>query len=568
MLSKNKGGSVNFFAHHQELLTEACQAVASRHYWSAYPEMHNHAQYGEHSESEGKTAFDELLGRPFALDQWADEGWIGNEKSPYGFALGITYPRTGVHALIDRSTRAWNEWRKQGPEVWVGICLEILQRLNARSAEVAQAVMHTTGQPYLMAFQAGGPHAQERGLEAVAYAWHEMTRIPGTAVWEKPQGKRPPLKLHKHYSIVPRGIGLVIGCSTFPTWNSYSGIFASLATGNTIIAKPHPASILPLAITVGIAREVLAEAGINPDVVMLAVHEEGDSVAADLALRPEVRLIDFTGSRENGDWIERNAQQAQVYTEKAGVNQIIIDSTNDLQAMAANIAVSLTLYSGQMCTAPQNIYIPREGINVGEGRASFDEVASAIVGSVKALTVNASRAVELTGALQNDRTSARIDAARSLGYGVMLDSVVIEHPTYPAATVRSPLLLKVSIGQEDQAMKEFFGPISFLIETQSTERSIDIARQALTKHGAMTLSLYTRSRNILDKVQEAAELGGVALSVNMMGPALVNQSAAFSDFHGTGANPAANVALTDAAFVVNRFRVVQSRVHGGLDEGL
>jgi hypothetical protein len=41
----------------------------------------------------------------------------------------------------------------------------------------------------------------------------------------------------------------------------------------------------------------------------------------------------------------------------------------------------------------------------------------------------------------------------------------------------------------------------------------------------------------------------------------VNQSAAFSDFHGTGANPAANAALTDSAFVAGRFRVVQNRRH-------
>ena len=41
----------------------------------------------------------------------------------------------------------------------------------------------------------------------------------------------------------------------------------------------------------------------------------------------------------------------------------------------------------------------------------------------------------------------------------------------------------------------------------------------------------------------------------------VNQSAAFSDFHATGANPAANSALTDAAYVASRFRIVQSRRH-------
>ena len=58
-----------------------------------------------------------------------------------------------------------------------------------------------------------------------------------------------------------------------------------------------------------------------------------------------------------------------------------------------------------------------------------------------------------------------------------------------------------------------------------------------------------------------AEDAGVALSINLTGGVFVNQSAAFSDFHGTGANPAANAALTDAAYVANRFRVVQHRMH-------
>jgi hypothetical protein len=53
----------------------------------------------------------------------------------------------------------------------------------------------------------------------------------------------------------------------------------------------------------------------------------------------------------------------------------------------------------------------------------------------------------------------------------------------------------------------------------------------------------------------------VALSENLTGPVFVNQTAAFSDYHGTGANPAANAAYTDAAFVANRFRVITSRRH-------
>ncbi|MBC7858570.1 MAG: phenylacetic acid degradation protein PaaN, partial [Burkholderiaceae bacterium] len=351
-----------FFERHRDLLQQATQATAARGYWSAYPEVPSPRLYGETAAAEGQAAFDARLNRPFALDQNLPGGRAGGEVSPYGPALGIDYPKPQLDALFGAIAEATPAWRRAGPEAWAGVSLEILQRLNRRSFEIAHAVMHTTGQSFIMAFQAGGPHAQDRGLEAVAYAWRETSRIPRTAHWEKPQGKNPPLKMEKRYTVVPRGVALVIGCCTFPTWNGYPGLFASLATGNAVIVKPHPGAILPLAITVEIARDVLREAGFDPNIVTLLAHEAGDDTAATVATRPEVRLIDFTGGSANGNWLEQNARQAQVYTEKSGVNQIIIDSTDDLEGMARNIAFSLTLYSGQMCTAPQNLYIPRDGI--------------------------------------------------------------------------------------------------------------------------------------------------------------------------------------------------------------
>jgi hypothetical protein len=51
----------------------------------------------------------------------------------------------------------------------------------------------------------------------------------------------------------------------------------------------------------------------------------------------------------------------------------------------------------------------------------------------------------------------------------------------------------------------------------------------------------------------------VGLSVNFTGGVFVNQSAAFSDFHASGCNPAANASLSDAAFVAPRFHFVQTR---------
>ena len=60
--------------------------------------------------------------------------------------------------------------------------------------------------------------------------------------------------------------------------------------------------------------------------------------------------------------------------------------------------------------------------------------------------------------------------------------------------------------------------------------------------------------------QDALTEAGVPVSCNLTGQTFVNQAAAFSDFHVSGANPAGNATLCDAAFVVNRFRMVHTRV--------
>ena len=549
-----------FFERHRATLERAVDAIAHRGYWTPFPESPSPKVYGEGAAEAGKAAFDKLANHRFPLTQPATIGQVGSERSPYGLRLGISYPKADIDGLMAAVEAAEATWRKAGPEAWVGVSLEILDRVNKASFEIANAVMHTTGQAFVMAFQAGGPHAQDRGLEAVAYAWDQMRRIPAQAAWEKPQGKGDPVRMAKRFRIVPRGVALVIACSTFPTWNGYPALFASLATGNAVIVKPHPNAILPLAITVRIARDVLREGGFDPNVVTLVAHDAGDDVAQTLALRPEVKIVDFTGSTANGRWLEEHARQAQVYTEKAGVNQVIVDSTADFKGLVRNLAFSLSLYAGQMCTAPQNIYVPKGGIDTADGHLAFDDVAAAIAQGVERLLADDVRAVEVLGAIVNDGVLRRLEAARSLG-DIALDTRAISHAQFPDAVIRTPLVVK--LGKADRAtyLNEWFGPIGFVIAADSTDDSLAIARDAVVGHGALTMSVYSTNDDVIQRAIDVAEDVGVALSINLTGGIFVNQSAAFSDFHGTGANPAANAALTDAAYVANRFRVVQHRVH-------
>ncbi|NJD24483.1 MAG: phenylacetic acid degradation protein PaaN [Betaproteobacteria bacterium] len=545
---------------HRATLEGALNAIATRGYWSAYNEMPSPKAYGETAPDDGKKAFEAHLGKAFELGQPGQSGWAGGEQSPYGIDIGTTYPVCDIEALIAAGETAMRGWQKAGADGRAGICLEILDRLNKQSFELAHAVMMTTGQGWMMAFQAGAPHAQDRGLEAVAYAWREQRFVPHETVWEKPQGKNPPLVMKKHFELVGRGVGVVVGCGTFPTWNTYPGLFAALSTGNAVIVKPHSNAILPAAITVRTIRAVLAENGIDPNLVTLAVA--GRAETQKLVTHAKVKSVDFTGGNVFGQWLIDNCRQAQVYAELAGVNNIVIDSTDAYKRMLGNLAFTLSLYSGQMCTTSQAILVPAGGIDTEDGHKSFDDVCADLGKAVTGFLSKPEVAHAVLGAIQSSDTLQRIEEAASGKYGtVVLAPQKLENPDFPKAEVRTPVLLACDAGEEAKYMEERFGPISFIVKVADTAAAIALSERIVATHGALTAGVYSTKPEVIEAMTEATWRSKVALSINLTGGVFVNQSAAYSDYHGTGGNPAANASYSDSAFVANRFRVVQRRYH-------
>lgn len=550
---------MSLFDTHRALLDGALAASAARAYWSPFPENASPKIYGETAQADGQAAVEALLGKDYPLQQPGEVGRIATEQSPYGVEIGVRYPECSAQALIDAAQAAEPAWTALGVQGRTGVLLEALTRIHKRSHEIAHAVMLTTGQGPMMAFQAGGPHAQDRALEAIAYAYKAQADVPAEATWEKPQGKNPPLVMKKHFDIVGRGIGLVIGCATFPTWNTYPGLFAALATGNPVIVKPHPNAVLPAAITVSIVREVLTEQGLDPNLVTLALSNDPAHTQA-LAKSPAVASIDFTGSNQFGRWLQDNARQARLYAEMAGVNSIIIESTDQYSAMLNNLAFTLSLYSGQMCTTTQNIYIPKNGIQTDQGAKSFDQVCDDLAAAVRALVDNPRVATAVLGAVCAPETVARIEEAAGKGR-VVLASQALPHPQYPNARIHSPVIVALSEADRATFANECFGPISFLIATESSDSALATAQSTLCEHGALTLGVYSTDRAYIDRTVQLSRRARVALSINLTQGVYVNQSAAFSDFHASGGNPAANASYTTLAFVADRFVVVQRREH-------
>jgi acyl-CoA reductase-like NAD-dependent aldehyde dehydrogenase len=213
-----------------------------------------------------------------------------------------------------------------------------------------------------------------------------------------------------------------------------------------------------------------------------------------------------------------------------------------------------------MCTAPQNVYLPASGIETDEGNKSPADVAAGIGAAFDKLLGDDAKAVELLGGIVNGGVLTRLDAAAGQGE-VLVPSRTVTHPSYADATVRTPTIIGLTAADTHVYETECFGPVAYLISTSGTDQSIELFGSTVQAHGAMTASVYSTSDEVIGQVRESALDAGVALSENLLGGVFVNQSAAYSDFHGTGANPAANASYTDGAYVASRFRVVQSRRH-------
>jgi phenylacetic acid degradation protein paaN len=550
---------MTLFEKHQALLNKSIEALHARTFFAAFPEHPAPAIYGETADADGQAKFKSWSGKKFdELKQTGSNNWVGQEESPYlQELLKISYPTASIETIIRNSTSAFHQWRKVSAKDRAGILLESLEKIKGRFFEIAYATMHTTGQGFMMAFQASGPHAADRALEAIAAGYEELNRFPEKTLWDKPMGKFN-IQLNKEWRAVPKGISVVIGCSTFPTWNSVTGIYGSLITGNAVIVKPHPGAILPIAIFVAEIQKTLVENNLDPNICQLAVDTFDKMITKELAEHRDVKLIDFTGNSTFGSYLEALPGKT-VFTEKTGVNSVILDSVDDADKAAANLAFSINLYSGQMCTAPQNFYIPAEGIKTAKGKVSFDEFAEKLIAQINGLVDNPKAGPFVLGAVQSKKTAERVVEVEKLPGKVLLKSRTFANPMFQNARVASPVLIEVDGADKEVYSKELFGPIALLIKTKNTDNSIALAKEMAQSHGAISCGAYTTDPGVREKIADEMSLAATPVSFNLVGGIYMNQHAAFSDFHVTGGNPAGNASFTNPEYVTKRFTWVGHR---------
>ncbi|MEM6289703.1 MAG: phenylacetic acid degradation protein PaaN [Myxococcota bacterium] len=546
-----------WFSTHQSRLERAVEACAARHAWTPFIESPSRGLHPQGAKAEGQAWFEAALGTSYPLTMPGEVGRTGAEISPYtAEPLDIDYPKVEVEPLYTAMHAALPSWRDASVQARVGVCMEMLARLAKDVFANAFATMHTAGQGFMMSFAGSGANSLDRGLEGLAFAYKAMRDIPTATTFERSFGGAP-VRLEKRYRLMPRGIAVVISCGSYPAWNAYPALFANLATANPVVIKPHPDCILPMARAVEIVRDTLAEAGFDPNLVTLAADTRAEPVTKDLLLHPKTAIIDFTGSQGFGAWIESNCRHADVYTETAGCNAVVVESADAIEPVLDAIAQSLCLFSAQMCTAAQNVFVPADGVRVGDARVSPQAFATKLAAAIDRMLADPKHAAGICGALQNETIVGTL-AALAEHPGVVRPSTPYAHPQYPNARTATPLVLAAT-APDSAYQQEHFGPVGFVITAADRDAALRFASEDAGRFGSIANYAYSVDPTFIDAIEDAFAHNGASVGINLLGQRPINFTAAFSDYHVTGLNPAGNACLTDLAFVTRRFRIVQSK---------
>ena len=225
---------MKLYQKHRPTIERAQRACRERHCWSPFPELLAKYPNAAEAQAAGLKAYKAHLGSRFDLNLPGGViAEVGEEVSPYTQqALGIRYGQVSIDPLFDAAEAAITRGSDASINTRIGVLMEVIDTLYREQLfEIAQAVMHTAGQSYNMAYAGSCVNAPDQGIEALVYAHQAMTAVAPSARWKRQFGPSK-IVMDKTYRLVPRGVAVCFSCASFPTWNAWSSMMASLATGN------------------------------------------------------------------------------------------------------------------------------------------------------------------------------------------------------------------------------------------------------------------------------------------------------------------------------------------------
>lgn len=376
------------------------------------------------------------------------------EKVAGKIALGSA---ADVDKAVKAARRAFASWSLSSREERLNLLKRILDEYQKRMKDLAAAITEEMGAPASLAggFQVGlGVGHLNTAIEVLKNFRFEEQR-GATMIVKEPVGV----------------------CGLITPWNWPMNqiavkVFPALATGCTVVLKPSEVSPF----SGQIFAEIMDAAGVPAGVFNL-IQGDGPGVGAALARHPDVDLISFTGSTRAGVDIAKNAAASvkRVCQELGGKSpNIILDDADFAKHVAGGVA-SMMGNSGQTCSAPSRMLVPKarmdEAIRIAREAASKvtvgDPSGDVAIGPV----VSKAQFEKIQALIQKG-----IDEGATLVAGGTGRPEGLTHGYYVKPTVFANVKNDMTIARE-----EIFGPVLTILGYDNLDQAVAIAND--TEYG-------------------------------------------------------------------------------------
>jgi coniferyl-aldehyde dehydrogenase len=249
-----------------------------------------------------------------------------------------------------------------------------------------------------------------------------------------------------HYQ--PKGVVGIISPWNFPVNLTFAPLAGVLAAGNRAMIKPSEFTKQTSALMADLIGKYYAEDEV-------AVVTGGPEVGAEFSGLPFDHLV-FTGATSIAHHVMRAAADnlVPITLELGGKSPVVIGESADLQKAALRIMLGKTLNAGQICLAPDYVFLP-------EGKT--DEFVEAAGDAVRTMYPDGLRDNEDYTSVINDRhlqrLSGYLDDARAQGADVVEINPAGDDFSVQSNRKMAPHLV-TGLNDDMLVMKdEIFGPI-------------------------------------------------------------------------------------------------------------
>ncbi|TDL46032.1 aldehyde dehydrogenase (NADP(+)) [Microbacterium oleivorans] len=353
---------------------------------------------------------------------------------------------------------AFDVYRATDHETRAAFLERIADAIEARGAEITERGVVETGLPAArLENERGRTTGQLRLFAAVLREGSWAGARIDRALPDRAPAPRPDLRRR----LVPLGPVAVFGASNFPLAFSTAGgdTASALAAGCPVIVKAHQGHP-GVASLIGDAIAEAVEASGLPGGVFSQVFGSGRDIGQRLVADPRIGAVGFTGSRAGGLSLVRTAQQRPVpipvYAEMSSINPVVVLPAAveaDGGAIAAGYVDSLTLGSGQFCTNPGILVVPRS--------AAGDELLGRVAELVRGRTGQTMLTPGIHSAFREG-----VDARRSADTAIVGEGAPGEGPHAPA-----PIVFEADAASFGDALAdEVFGAAGLVLRYDSAEQ--------------------------------------------------------------------------------------------------